>query len=42
VINEKVFGGMSPSKMEQMIDELAAGKLVKELSMKKQVNEQTL
>ena len=33
---------MSPSKVEQMIDDLATGKLVQELTMKEQVHEQAL
>jgi NADH:ubiquinone oxidoreductase subunit E len=39
VINDKVFAGMSPMRMEQMIDELATGRALQELTMEEQVRE---
>lgn len=39
VINDKVYGGMSPEKVEDIIDELAIGKEVQEPSMVEQVQE---
>jgi len=41
VINDKVFGGMSPVKVEQMIDELAMGKPIQELTMEEPIHQPT-
>jgi len=39
VVDDKVFGGMSPTKTEEIIDELYTGKKIQELTVAKQIHE---